>query len=231
MKPTLFLIFVFLVLITSGCSKNSDDNTPPVTNCTWSTNFSDNFHRTDTIIGNNFQVIIQPTPFGGNGFADIYNNSLRISSDNVFWAILYTKEVEGSKVRVSVECTTPLSGGTCAFGVGGKFIYAGNMTQSGYFAAAMNNVIGIFKSVSGEMTTLATQAFQLQFNHTYKIALIIDGGNLAATITDQVFGSTVTVTATDSGAILSGKQYSINGNSLGGQVVLLLNNFIIEICQ
>ena len=81
------------------------------------------------------------------------------------------------------------------------------------------------------MTTLATQAFQLQFNHTYKIALIIDGGNLAATITDQVFGSTVTVTATDSGAILSGKQYSINGNSLGGQVVLLLNNFIIEICQ
>jgi len=231
MKTSIFSIFGILALITAGCSKSSDTNTPPVINCTWSTNFSDNFHRSDTIIGNNFQVIIQPTPSGGHGFADIYNNSLRISSDNVFWAILYAKDVDGSKTRVSVECTTPPSGGTCAFGVGGKFIYSGTPTQSGYFAAAMNNGIGIYKIVSGAMTTLATQFFQLQFNHTYKIALIVDGGVLTATITDQILGSSVTVTATDSGTILSGKQYSINGNSLGGQVVLLFNNFMIETCQ
>jgi hypothetical protein len=231
MKTIIFSIVSLLMFLATGCAKSSDKSTTAVSNCTWSTIFSDNFQRSDTAVGSNFQVIITPTPYGGHGFADIYNSSLRISSDSVYWAIVYAQDVDASKTMVSVECTTPTSGGTCAFGVGGKFTAAGTMTQSGYFAAAMNNGIGIFKISNGVMKTLASQTYTVQYNHTYKIALTIDGEGLTATITDQGSGTGVIVTATDSGTLLSGKQYSINGNSLGGQVVLLLDNFMIEACQ
>ncbi len=226
MKISSFSIVVLLVLFAAGCSKKTNNN-----NCTWGTVFSDSFHRSDTIIGSDFQVIIQPTQYGGHGFADIFNNSLRISSDSVFWAVVCTHEVENSKSRVSVECTTPLSGGSCAFAVGGKLIYAGTTTQSGYFAIAMNDVIGIYKIEDGVMTALATQTYALAFNHTYKISFTCDNGNLTASLTDVITGSGATVGTTDTGSLPSGKQYSINGNSLGGQVVLLFNNFMIETCQ
>jgi hypothetical protein len=231
MKATIFSILALLALIFAGCSKSSDNTTPTVVTCTWSTVFSDNFHRLDTIVGDSFHVVIQPTPHGGYGFADIYNNSLRIASDSVYWAVVYAKDVDGNKTRVSVECTTPSSGGTCEFAVGGKLTLAGTGIQSGYFAGVMNKGIAINKIVSGGMTTLVTQAYQVEFNHTYGIVFTIDGGSLTATITDKGSGSSVTVTATDPGTIQTGKQYSMNGNSLGGFVVLLLNNFTVEACK
>ena len=232
MKTPTFSLFAFLLVLIAGCSKSPDsnDNTPIIV-CTWDTVFYDDFQRTDTLLGSNYQAIIQPTPHGGHGFADIWNNSLRISSDSVFWAIVYNPSVDGSRTRVSVQCVTPASGGTCAFAVGGKFTNPGTTTQTGYLAAAMNNGIGIYKIVNGFMTPLASQAYQVQYNHTYKLSLTMNYSSLSAVITDEASGVSVTVTTTDGETGLSGKYYTLNGNSLGGQVVLLFDNFLLERCQ
>ncbi len=231
MKTTTLTIFVFLVCVITGCKKKSDTNNPPVVNCIWTTVFSDNFHRADTTLGTNYQVYIQPTPTGGSGFIDLFNNSLRVSSENVFWAVVYLTDVIGNKARVSIECSIPDIGGQANFAVGGKFSGPGTSTQSGYFAGVMNNGIGINKIVNGVMTTLASQAYTILKGHTYKIALTIDGGNIAATVTELASGSSATVSVVDTGPILTGKEYSINGNSLGGQVDLLFHNYLIETCQ
>jgi hypothetical protein len=77
----------------------------------------------------------------------------------------------------------PNTGGQANFAVGDKFTDPRTNSQSSYFAGVMNNGVGINKIVNGVMTTLASQAYTIQKGHTYKIALIIDGGNLASTIT------------------------------------------------
>jgi hypothetical protein len=231
MKRTIFSVIILLALLSAGCTKGTGNGTMDVPSCSWTTLFADDFHRYDTIIGSNFNVIIQPVIPGGHGFAGIYHDSLRISSDSVYWAVVYAKDVDDSKTRVSVECTTPSSGGTIAFGVGGKFTNAGTAGQTGYLAAYIKNGLAIYKLASGGMTTLASQNFPVEFNKTYKIVFAINNRDLSATISDQASGASVTVTAADPGTILSGKQYSINGNSLGGQVTLLFSNFLIEACR
>ncbi|MCX6286927.1 MAG: hypothetical protein NTY96_07420 [Bacteroidetes bacterium] len=225
------LVTLLLAFFASGCSKSSDSGDTPAVTCTWKTAFSDDFTRSDTLVGTNYQVIITPTPYGGHGSAYVKSGTLWIVSDSVFWALIYTHTVDGSKSRVSIDCTTPASGGTPAFAVGGKFTSAGTGSQSGYFAAAMQGGLGIYKIVNGSMTTLATQTYPIEFNRTYRISLTIDGGSLTAVITNLFSGSGITLSTTDTGTILSGNQYSINGNSLGGQVTLLFDNYLIEACQ
>jgi hypothetical protein len=230
MKTRILLLSVFLAAVAAGCSKSSDNNSSDNATCTWKTVYSENFQHSDTAGVPGFTVFIQPTPYGGSGFADIYNNSLRISSDSVYWAVVYKKDVEASRSRVSIECTTPPSGGTCAFAVGGKFTNGGASTQSGYLAAAMNNGIGIYKIANGSMNIMTSAAYQVQYSHTYKLTLTIDGGSLSMIITDKTTETSASLTGTDTSP-LTGLQYSLNGNSLGGQVVLVFNNFLIETCQ
>ncbi|MCX6282849.1 MAG: hypothetical protein NTW31_01220 [Bacteroidetes bacterium] len=227
-----FLASLIFLLLSFGCSKSSDSSgDTPVVTCTWDTAFLDGFARTDTLVGGNYQVIIQPTPYGGYGVAYVKGGYLRIVSDSVYWALVYNTAVDGNKTRVSIECTTPASGGTPAFAVGGKFTNAGTGSQTGYFAGAMNGGLAIMKIVGGSMTTLATQTYPVDFGRTYRISLLVDGGSLTAVLTNLISGSGVTLTTTDTNPITTGKQYSINGNSLGGKVTLLFDNYLIEACK
>ncbi|GEM_PF-2498186 len=232
MKTNLLFLIVITVVLATACSKSSDTGgSTPTTTCTWKTVFSDNFQRADTALGSNYMAVIQPTQHGGSGFADIYNNSLRISSDSVYWAIVYKPDVAGGKVRVSIQCTTPAKGGGIAFAVGGKGTLAGTAMQSEYFAGVMFNTLGIFRSASPGLITLASMPYTVQYNHTYTLTFTMDDLNLMVSIVDVTSQVTTTLATVETSTEFSGKTCTINGNSLGGQVVLLFNNFKIEACQ
>lgn len=231
MKKFSFLLLSVMVIIAAACKKSSDTNDPAPVNCSWTTVFSDDFNHPDGTIGIQYHDTIAPMAGStGTGQIDIYNNSLRVLSDSVYWAIWYNHEITGNKIRISIDCKWEL-GSQFNFGVGGRFTSPGKITQTGYFAALMNEHLVIYKVNGSSSGQLATTGFHPEPNHTYKLVFILDGVNYSATITDLGNGTPVTVTATETGSFLKGQFYTINGNSAGGSLTQIFHNFMIERCE
>ena len=233
MKTFTFLTAFCLAILMTACSKKTDDTTT-TTPCTWTTLFFDNFQRANGPLGTNWADAISfpPAPHNcGSGFFDILDSSMRVSTENAYWAAWYTGAITGNKTRVSVKCFIPDSVGQRDFGVGGKATNPGTMNQICYFAAVAYDTLTIFK-VNGTTSQYYTKQYApLIKNHEYRITLTMDLGALTATLEDLTSSQSTTVTATDTGTPLSGTGYSINGNTVEDKYVLFFHDFLVESCQ
>ncbi|MCX6244112.1 MAG: hypothetical protein NTU98_05345 [Bacteroidetes bacterium] len=233
MKKLTFLLLLCLVLLFAGCSKkSSSDDTTSGSNCTWTTVFSDDFNRINGPIGNNYQdTILSVYGQSGSGFADIFNNSLRVSTNQCYWAIWYLTNVDGSKIRSTIKCTVPSAPGPYNFGLGGRMTSPGQMSQTGYFGGINADTLQIFRINGTSSQRFAAHYYKIQSGHTYKLSLVIDEASIIATVIDLNTDETASITATDTGSNVPGKIFSINGNTFGGQADLLFDDFLIERCQ
>jgi hypothetical protein len=234
MKKFTFCLFACLVLLFAGCSKDSSsDTTNYGSNCTWTTVFYDDFNRADGPIGNNYDdTIISVYGASGSGFADILSNSLRVSTNDCYWAIWYVTNVDGSKIRSSIKCTVPSTAGPYNFGLGGKLASPGQMSQTGYFGGVNKDTLQILRINGSSAQKFASKYFKILSGHTYKISLLIDETIIYVTLTDINTLETATISGTDNASYsLPGKLFSINGNTFGGQADLLFDEFLIEQCK
>jgi len=226
MKNVILSCLTLLILVYAGCNKkSSDDNTPR--DCTWSTVFSDDFNRADGPIGNNYFTV-----FAGTGSADIFNNQLRVSTTDCYWAICYATEVDGNRTRVSLLGKIPTTEVPHVFAIGGKFTHAGQIDQTGYLGYVGQGRLAIMKVMGAATPTeMAGDNYTLLPGHTYLLVFTFDDNVFTLTVSDQTSKNTISVTATETGTLLTGKGYTINGSTKGGSDVLLFDDYLIERCN
>lgn len=211
-----------------GCESKESTGTTPAE---WQTVFFDDFNRSDGPVGNNYQVQIE----GGSGVLSISNNRLQLSGGR-YYAIRYVNGGYDDVIRVGVRCsTTAWSGGEYVFGVAAKYriLYVGSRQQELYcgFVFAEKDSIYIVKITAADTLGLppaiASKAFDVQEDRSYLVELTVNKEDLMVVVRDLSTGIAATLTAKDSGPLLTGGTASINGWQGDGDVIYF-DDFKIE---
>ena len=224
-----------------GCESKESTPTGPGTTPEWQTVFFDDFNRSDGPVGSNYSVDIRSTSEGLSYTFSISNNKLKLSG-GVMYAIRYVNEVYDGAIRVSVEfSTTPWSGHEeygYGFAVAAKsrILDVDSGQQEAYFGAvsADKDLISISKITAADTLGLppaiASKAFDVQENRSYLIELTVNREDLVLVVTDLSTGVADTLTAKDSGPLLTGGIVSINGIQGEGDMIYF-DDFKIERCE
>ena len=220
------------------CDKNpTDDGTGDTSE--WQTVFFDDFNRSDGDLGNNWSVEVYPA-----GTIEIVSNKVKITAaeQTMYYAINYG-EVNANAVRVSVICsTTTVNPSQEGYGVAvmarGKVIdIVDNIPRQQYYGGGLGTIIGgdgsivppsisISKGTIDGMSTLASRAYEIAENRSYKIVLTVNNKNLTLVVTDMVTAEEGTLTATDQNPLTEGI-VSFNGYQRNN-LVLFVDDFMIE---
>ena len=194
--------------------------------------------RSDGDLGNNLSVEVYPA-----GTVEIVSNKVKINAaaEHMMYAINYS-EVNANVVRVSVICsTTTVNPSQEGYGIAltarGKLIdIVDNIPRQQYYGGGFGTVsgdgsiiapsIGISKSTIDGLSILASKAYEIAENRSYKIVFTVNNKNLTMVVTDMVTAEEVTVTATDQNPLTEGI-VSLNGYQRNN-LVLFIDDFKIE---
>ena len=235
-KSNLFIIvlaILSMVFYTCKSESPTDDSTGDTAE--WQTVFFDDFNRSDGPVGSNYSADIRSISEGLSFSFSISNNKLKLSG-GVMYRIIYVNEVTNDVIRVSLKfSTTPWSGHE-EYGYGFGVIAKGRILnldlgqQEGYggFVSADKDLIRIGKITAADpLGGDASKAFNVQENRSYLIELTVNREDLVLVATDLSTGIADTLTAKDSGPLLTGGIVSINGIQGEGDMIYF-DDFKIE---
>jgi hypothetical protein len=230
MKKVLFSGYAIIALLvvfffSVRCSKDNKSTEENKVKA-WSTSFSDDFQRTDGLVGDNYEVQVE---CDGNGTAAILGNKL-IFTGTGCWAVRYIGTIVGDTIRASIECE--IKNGSPSFGLSIKNKNLGDNWQNKEFYAIFVNTLswGIFKSEGGTLSpgTVESKAYDAKPNHVYKLQLVAKSKDLAAYIEDTFDGSKDSIKVTAYGDLLTGTIVGINGYNSFPSDSLVFDNYKIE---
>jgi hypothetical protein len=214
---------IFTLFLTVQCSKDSGSGGNN-NSLKWNVAFSDDFQRSDGVIGNNYAVQVE---CNGNGVAAVVGNKLSFSGSGC-WAIRYTGNIVGDTVRASIDCE--IKSGSPSFGLTIKSRDLGNNWQEQEFYAIFVNTLswGIFKCEGIQPATVASNLYEAKMNHVYKIQLVAKSKDLTAYIEDTFDGWKDSIKTTAYGTLLTGTTVGINGYNSYPSDSLVFDNYKIE---
>ena len=238
-QSNLFIIVLaILSMVFYTCESESPTDNGTEDTAEWQTVFFDDFNRSDGDLGNDLSVEVYPA-----GTVEIVNNKVKITAaeQTMYYAINY-REVNANAVRVSVICsTTTFNPSQEVYGVavmarGKTFGIVDNIPRQQYYGGGFGTVSGegsiiapsivISKSTIDGVSILASNAYEIAENRSYKIVFTINNKNLTLEVTDMVTAEETTITATDQNPLTEGI-VSFNGYQ-PNNLVLFIDDFKIE---
>ena len=221
------VIITILSLVIIMCVNSPNE---PEDDVAWQTIFFDDFNRPDgPIIGTKYSV----QTYGESGSISLSNNQVKLAG-GIYYAIIYSNEVDTDTIKVSLKCTTAAEpSGEYAFGVAAKSKYLNETGTSqqfyGGFVAMDKDSLAIYKvsGTTGFPPPLAFKAYNVQINRSYLLELVIKGKDLMFVVQDLSTNAADTLITVDNGTMLTGGTVTINGMQGEGDVVYF-DDFKIE---
>ncbi|MBF0432103.1 MAG: carboxypeptidase regulatory-like domain-containing protein [Fibrobacteria bacterium] len=196
---------------------------------TWNDVFLDDFNRPDGLPGGLLDI-----EYNSGTTSAILGNRLLLTAPVTklsYFQIGNVDSIQAKDTRVSVICSTTVDTGSgeYAFAVMARKNRVDSITQT-YYSAGMyleGDSIGITKSTTKGVVTLARKKFPVDENTTYKLELHVWGSNVVMTVENLGKAQKDTLRATDSSNVLGKGSASINGMIPMGSTIFF-DDFKVE---